>query len=244
MAVFAQTGSRLYVGSYDLSGDHNEIALNLGCKDLDGTTYGAESEVHVGGLHTTKLDGKGIMQLGAAAVETYLAGHLNVADKPFTVCPVDGAIGAVAYFGRQINLEYTQGGKVGDLYPFSIVGVSSGVRCVRGTVLQPAATEITTTTAATAQVVGAVGATQYAYAIMHVLSVSGTNPTLDVLIESDTVGFPSAATRFTFAQATAIGSQYLARVAGPITDTYWRASWTIGGTNTPTFKVLVAVGIV
>ena len=62
---------------------------------------------------------------------------------------------------------------------------------------------------------------------MHVLAVSGTNPTLDMIIQSDNVsGFTSPTTKITFDQAVAVGAQWGTRVAGPLTDDYYRASWT------------------
>jgi hypothetical protein len=55
-------------------------------------------------------------------------------------------------------------------------------------------------------------------------------------------GFPSPATRLTFAQKTAAGYEFKS-AAGAITDDWWRVDWTIGGTATPTFSFVVAVGI-
>ena len=84
---------------------------------------------------------------------------------------------------------------------------------------------------------------KYLYAILHVLAVEGTNPTLDLIVQSDDAsGFASAVSRITFTQKTAIGAQF-ASLVGPITDTYFRASYTIGGTNTPKFTIALAVGI-
>jgi hypothetical protein len=89
-----------------------------------------------------------------------------------------------------------------------------------------------------------VSASQKMYAALHVRSVSGTNPTLDVVVQSDTVGFPSATSRITFSQATATTNRHqFSSVAGAITDDYWRVSYTIGGTGTPTFSFAVTVGI-
>jgi hypothetical protein len=91
---------------------------------------------------------------------------------------------------------------------------------------------------------GAATATQHLYGVLHVLAVSGTNPTLDVVIQSDDAeGFASGTTRGTFTQKTAVGSQFLTPVAGPVTDTHWRCTWTIGGTNTPSFTIALVVGI-
>jgi hypothetical protein len=42
---------------------------------------------------------------------------------------------------------------------------------------------------------------------------------------------------------TALGSQFATRVAGPITDDWWRASFTVGGSATPTFTLALVMGI-
>ena len=86
---------------------------------------------------------------------------------------------------------------------------------------------------------GAVSATQSVHASLHALTVSGG--TLDVTVESDTAsGFPSTTTRITFAQITAVGSEF-ASAAGAITDEYWRVDFTVGGGGT--FDFVVCVGI-
>ena len=75
---------------------------------------------------------------------------------------------------------------------------------------------------------------QYLYGILHCTAVSGTNtPTITVKIQSDsTDAFSSASDRITFTAKTAIGSQWATKVsADTITDNYWRASWTVSGTN-------------
>ncbi len=67
-----------------------------------------------------------------------------------------------------------------------------------------------------------------------IASRSGTNPTLDVTIEtsSDNGSADTWRTLGTFAQQTAGGTT---RKNFPGADNYVRANWTIGGTATPTF---------
>ncbi|MEU4150833.1 hypothetical protein [Streptomyces sp. NPDC026659] len=73
--------------------------------------------------------------------------------------------------------------------------------------------------------------------------MSGTTPTLDVVIESDNgSGFPSPITQLTFTQANAISGQILRTDGTAITDDWYRVKWTIGGT-TPSFLFAVAFGI-
>jgi hypothetical protein len=67
--------------------------------------------------------------------------------------------------------------------------------------------------------------------------VSGTNPTLDVILQTtaDGTNFYTVAA---FAQQTDVNTG-LAKIFGPLGDTS-RWSWTIGGTATPTFTFSIA----
>lgn len=91
----------------------------------------------------------------------------------------------------------------------------------------------------------AVAAGRNVYAVIHVTALAGASPTIDVVIESDnSVIMSSPTARFTFQQFTVPGSEYLVLPAGPgITDTWWRASWTLGGTSPEAF-ISVSLGIV
>lgn len=85
-------------------------------------------------------------------------------------------------------------------------------------------------------------ASQRIWAALFITAASGTTPTLAVKIQSATlVGFGSPTDRITFSSANAAGWQF-ASALGAITDGFWRATWTIGGT-TPSFTFFVAVGV-
>jgi len=77
--------------------------------------------------------------------------------------------------------------------------------------------------AAAIKELGAVAAGQYLYAVLHVTEVSADDSII-VTIESDALEtFLSPTTQITFASKAAIGSEIAVRVAGPISDTWWRA---------------------
>jgi hypothetical protein len=86
-----------------------------------------------------------------------------------------------------------------------------------------------------------VSATQAVFAGLHVLAVSGTDtPTLTVKLQSDALeAFGSSADQLTFTAATAVGAQFKT-LAGANADTWWRAQWTISGTN-PSFTFVLIV---
>ena len=83
---------------------------------------------------------------------------------------------------------------------------------------------------------------------LSIASRSGTNPTLDVVIQHSIDGGTTWFDLITFTQATAAGnelklySEVDASSAQVIGDEL-RAKWTIGGTSTPTFTFSVKVAV-
>jgi hypothetical protein len=101
----------------------------------------------------------------------------------------------------------------------------------------------TATADGTTREIGAVLAAQNLHLHAHIISVTGTNPTFDLIYETSSIGdYSDAVTRHSFAQVIEASSER-AVVAGPITDTHGRFAWTIGGTATPTFLVRLLAGI-
>lgn len=243
MATQVLTDPKLYVGEYDLSGDLNAVALNYAAEMLDATAFGQTTRIHKGGLKTVGLSGEGFWSGGSDLVDDALFAKIGVADVPVTVVPAGETVANPCYLFRCIHGSYAPGADIGEMLRFSVSAEGSGgVGAVRGQVLHVGSE--TATGAGTKVQVGAVTAGQTLYAALHVLTVSGTSPTLDVVLQSDADASAGGETgRITFAQATGITSEW-ASVAGAITDTYWRASFTIGGTDTPTFEFILAVGII
>ena len=234
---------RVYSGGYDLSGSTNSASLTYAFDELDATMFTAATRFSKPGLAKLSFDMSGLTYSdGSDEPEDVFYSSLGSTSNPLTIAPLTGAAGEVAYFAETLQLSYSMGGPVGELCPFTVSGTGQGSKLVRGTIFGTGAK--TSTGNSSAYQLGAVSATQYVYGVLHVLAVSGTDPTLDVIVQSDDAeGFSSGATRLTFTQNTTIGSQFITPVAGPITDDWWRATWTIGGTNTPSFTIALIVGI-
>lgn len=239
---FVFKNPNIYVGAYDLSTVFDEVSLAYGYDEVDITTYGDTCRHGIPGLPTTELmmTGPGTIDDDPLGSEDILAAQL-IAAQSYTIAPLRTA-GTTAKFSQMMPFANTVGGTVGEAYRVTATGKGQSYQVIHGRVMATGAK--TTTASGTAYELGAVGATQYLYGCLHVLAVSGTDPTLDVIIASDDAeGMASATTRLTFTQKTAVGAQFITPVAGAITDTWWRASWTIGGTETPTFTFVVSVGI-
>lgn len=245
MSTQVLTDVAIYTDGYDLSGDHNAVALNYSAEMLDDTTFGSGgTRSRKGGLKVIGFSGEGFWNGGAGLQDIVHFEKIGVANVPVTLAPAGEALGNPAYFFRCNHGSYTVGAEVGQILPFSVTAEGSGgVGVVRGELMHVGSETTTGNKAAKVQL-GAVAAGQSVYAAIHVLSVSGTNPTLDVLVRSDADSSAgSETTRITFSEASAIGSEWMS-TAGAITDTWWDVSWTIGGTDTPTFEFVVVVGII
>lgn len=229
-------------GAFDISGDMNQVLLDMGVDTPDNTRFNDDTRVFAaGGLETFTVGGSGFWEGGTDAVDESTYNAIGGAVRPVTVVPSAGLDGDLAYTMQAVKNSYQTGGNIGDILPFSFGAVAGGDRLVRGTIMATGAK--TATGNGTARQLGAVAAGQKLYAALHVLDpVTGTSPTLDVVVESDdNAGMTSATTRLTFTQATGKTSEWLS-LAGAITDDYWRITYTIGGTS-PSIPFVVVLGI-
>lgn len=235
---------KLFVDAYDLSGYLSGVEFEVGNESQDDTVFGDGARSSVAGLDTYSLQQEGIWDAGTGLPDTVFAAEKGLADVLATFAPVSGTEGQLAYFMRTQQGLYAPGAQVGELLRFSVTLTGSGGSgAVRGTILTNGTKSATGSSASKTQL-GAVSATQKLYAGMHVLAVSGTSPTLDVTVRSDVNSSAgSETTRATFAQKTAIGSEWVTPISGAITDTWWDIAWTIGGTGSPSFQVVITVGI-
>ncbi|HCT81754.1 MAG TPA: hypothetical protein DGT23_35275 [Micromonosporaceae bacterium] len=243
MGIFILTNVRLFAGGCDFTARSNKVELAAEVEEKDSTTFNSAGWKEVlGGLGSAALAAEGFWEAGDASMVDNDTWSSLGSVGGYTVCPNGAAAGDLAWTLNALRAQYKFGGAVGDIAPFS-TAVSSSWPLGRGKVLHPPGTARTATGSGTAVEVAAVPSGQYLYATLHVLSVSGTaTPTITVRVQSDDAsGFPSATTQITFTAATAIGGQ-IQRLAGPITDTWFRADWTISGTS-PSFLFVVGLGI-
>ena len=235
--------ARLWIGGYNLSGDVNQLAMDLSAELLDNTTLEDSARSRLPGLLVSALQCDGFWDAGTGEPDDVLDGYFAVADVPVSVCPIAAAAAGSRAFTFRANLgDFQRGAAVGEIFKFSAGAEGSGgVPLVRGLVLNNAAQ--TATGAGAAYQLGALSASQSLYASLHVLTADGTDtPTLTCKIQSDdNEAMTSATDRITFAANTAIGYEW-ASVAGAVTDDWWRISYTISGTD-PSFLFALIAGI-
>jgi hypothetical protein len=243
MAKFVLQNVRLFAGAADLTTVNNQVALSAEAESKETTAFVATGDAwheEISGIKSASLTASGQWEAtDASKVDDDAFGNLGSVGA-VSVCPATAADGSLAWLTQYNRRQYQLLGAVGDVAPWSWQAQGSWP-LVRGAVLHGPTARTATGTGTSVQL-GAVSATQRLYVALHVFSVSGTTPSLTVAIQSDNAtGFPSAATVTTLTAATAIGSQ-ITRVSGPITDDWFRVSYTISGT-TPSFLFAVTAGI-
>lgn len=245
MAKFVLSNVRLFAGAADLTTVNNQITLNAEAESKDTTAFVPTGDVwheEISGIKSVSLNASGQWESsGSASTVDDDAWATFGTVGAVSVCPATAADGALAWLTQYNRRQYQLLGAVGDVAPWSWQAQGAWP-LVRGSVLA-APSARTSTGTGTAVQLGAVSSTQRLYVALHVFSVSGTgSPSLTVAIQSDNAGgFGSPATVTTLSAMTAIGSQ-ITRVSGPLTDDYFRVSYTISGTN-PSFLFAVTAGI-
>ena len=196
----------------------NKATLRGSVAEHNVTTFGQTFVNRLGGLRDTQVTWDGFWTSVPDAAQF---AQLGSQGQPVTISP-QGTEGSIAYLLLAGQFTYDQFGKVGDAAPFSAtVAGSDGVTgLVRGQLGAFNRTVSVTGQVGSILTMAAVSATQFLYATLHVLT-AGTTITVQVQ-SAPTVGFAAPTTRATIGPLTTTGGTFMARVAGAITDTFWR----------------------
>jgi hypothetical protein len=243
MGRFTLQNVRMFAGGADLTTVSNKVELNAEAEEKDATAFaaaGAAWKEVLAGIRTTSISASGQWEAGDLSKVDDAAFAALGTQAGVSVCPAGAADGSLAWLSAYLRQNYTLGGSIGDVAPWN--GTFQGSwPLVRGTVLATSTARTATGTGSAFQL-GAVPAGKSLYAAVHVMSVAGTTPSLTVKVQADNaVGMPSPVDALTFTAQNAIGGQIL-RAAGPLTDDWFRATWTITGTG-PSFLFAVTAGI-
>ncbi|MEU0102394.1 hypothetical protein [Streptomyces sp. NPDC006267] len=243
MGKFVLLDARLFAPGADLSGASNKIELTSEIEDKDVTNYRSQGWKEVlGGLGSAEISAEGQWEAGDPSMVDDVSWSTLGGIGPYTVCPTDSVVGALAYLTSGMRVDYKVGDAVGEVAPWTGT-VKSSWPLVRGQIAHPPGTARTTTGTGTVLNLGAIPAGKRLYAALHVLSAAGTTPSLTVSVESDdAAGMADPTTLLTFPAADEPGGQILRTDGTAITDTHYRLAWTISGT-TPSFMFAVSLGI-
>jgi hypothetical protein len=244
--------ARLFVGGVDLSGMGNKIELGEEWDAKQTTNWRSGGAVEViAGIGKVDASAEGQWEAGdATKVDDAMWANRRVIE-PWSASASgesDLAAGNLMYLTQMLRTKATIWGDVGEVAGWKADAKGSWP-LVRGQSAHPSGVPRTATGNGTAVQLGAVTAGHYLYANQHILSATGTaTPTITISVQSDdNSGFTTPTTRGSFAAKTAanvaasLGGEAI-RIAGPITDDWWRVIWTISGTN-PSFLFLSSFGI-
>jgi hypothetical protein len=221
MAALALMNAFAWVHAHDFTCDTNQLQLSTEAASLDATTFcsGGWTEVRPG-VKSSSFAMSGFWQAGADSVDAAGYTDLGVVPRVFTAGPVADE-GQVAYLWRAGHFNYQLLGSHGELAPFSLTAAGAdGYGVVRGKVAAEKQTKAATGVLGSVVELGAVAADEFLYASFHVFAAATT---ITVQVQSDEDGdFAAPTTRGTFGPLTTTGGVWMARVAGPITDTHYR----------------------
>lgn len=132
MATLVFKDAKVYLDGYDLSGDHNQLALSYEAESLDATVFGNATRVKRGGLRVARATGSGYWQAGANALDPTLFDLLGLDDKVVTVFADGITEGTTCGSGSGFTMkavagQYRVGGAVGDLLPFTLEAEGRGI---------------------------------------------------------------------------------------------------------------------
>ncbi|MEU8055712.1 hypothetical protein [Microbispora bryophytorum] len=229
-----------YVGGYDFTTDLNSITLGASVEEKDNTTFGTNGfRSRIGGLRDVNADLSGFWQSDESdAVDPEAFGNLGVVNRPVTVTPT-GAEGETAYMFQGGKFTYEMFGQIGEVTPFTVnmMGTSKD-GLVRGALAKAKGSVTPTGAIGSVVELGAADDDQFVYAVLHVFS-AGTTITVQVQSD-DSETFSGATTVGTIGPITTTGGTWMTRIAGPVTDTYWRLNVSA---ITGTFVVAGAIAI-
>lgn len=241
MSSYVLTNAGIWLDQFDLSADFNTVSVGSEVEEQDATTFGADTRTMKGGLKMVSLSGAGFFDAGPGEPDTVLFPRIGSGSTALSIAAKTTAAGDPAYFVQPNVSRYEFNPQVGEIKPFSFGAVAKGGPLVGGVIGHN--NTRTASGVSTGYELGAVASGEKLYAALHVISASGTAPTLDVVIQSDVdSSFTTPVDQITFSQATAAGAQWGTPASGAIADTFFRVSYTIAGTS-PSFLFVVTLGI-
>lgn len=237
MATGILKDQRVFVAGKEVSQYTRAVSLSAAAEALDSTALNQDARAATAGLLSSEFS-LSLLFDDQAAMDS-LVNSVHGSAVLISVGVVAGADGEPVYFSRMVPLSSTPvQGAAGDLVQIDL-GAQGADSLYRGTIMAPLASRGSDGSGVVRQL-GA--ASSKVVLAAHVVSVSGTTPSLTIDAESDdNPGFTTPTARASLSGITAAGG-YLTSAAGAVTDTYWRVSWTIGGAS-PSFTFIVYLAL-
>lgn len=239
MAKIVLKDQRIFADGYELTSRSNSCMVEAMQAMQECTPFGVDWREYLAGLKDYTFGCGGYMDIDDA--DAMMFNKLDNTDFVLTVTPETQAVGGIAFLMKAVQSSLQLLGSVGEVAPFQI-GAAGNSIMGRGVILWlPATTTDSDANGTAVQISNAASGKTLSCAV-HVLSVSGTSPTLDITIESDDASGMSSPTTIVAAdQFTAVGAYYSETTLASADD-YFRAVIDVGGTS-PEFSVIVSISI-
>ena len=126
----AFTNANIFFGGYEVTAQHNQVALEFSAESLDETAFGADTRKMRGGLKVARMTSAGFFKAGVGEVDQIWYDSHALADAVILLFPEAIAVGATStgsgYMMKATLLQYQTGGTVGDILPCSIPAEGRG----------------------------------------------------------------------------------------------------------------------
>lgn len=243
MPKYVITDADVIYNIQDISGITNSATIDYNAEMQTTDNFGGNAtRSRIPGLRTVSVTMSGYYD---GDFESDLYARIgNATAKPISIIPEGNTVGNLAYTFDAHQSTFNPNGAVGDVFGLDIEVMSANAPLVSGRLFRNA-TETSSENSAGLDF-AAVPTGGAFYAALHVLDSSGTgDQTLDVTVESDADGDfgTGATTQLTFTQVTTSATSQFLSVAGAITDTFWRFTWTVSGSGSPSFDVVMVGGV-
>lgn len=226
------------LGGYNLSGISNAMTLEYGAEMLDDTHFGTNgTRSNKPGLLTVSMSVSGHIDTGD--VDEAMFNRIGATREVMSFAYDGETEEDIAYITRAVNGTYNPlSGEVGQLLSFEFSGQTADTPLIRGNVLGFGAKTIDGTGAGAQY--SAVASDEKLFGALHVFAYAGLTNIIVTVESDDNALFSSPTTRLTFATMTDIGADWQ-ELAGPVTDTYWRAKWDVTGAGSASIWVVMGI---
>lgn len=123
--------AKILIDGAELSANFSDgPSVEFSAEMLDETAHGDETRIRKGGLFVERISGGGHAEFGAGALEQIIFERVGVDGTVLCVFPdaiTEGSQTARGYAMLGVIEDFTVGGKVGDLLPFTFAANGRGI---------------------------------------------------------------------------------------------------------------------
>lgn len=234
----------IWYGGYDLTSTASEVSLESSFATVPVTTFGDSGNVkNIAGLEDAQVSVMTFLDTSVTdpAVWAERGGAIEL--LTMVAFPTGGTVtaGDRTYSVRGLLKSEKQMMKIGDAAKLDAQLMGAQPEGVMGGMVLSPSTAVTASGNGSAVQLGAQAAGQTVYFGIHVLAVSGNRTITAKLQSASSSGFGTPNDRVTLSSINAIGSGFGSSTTAT-TDTYWRVSYTIGGSSgSLTFAAFAAI---